>query len=86
MLSFLAAGFSLAKAQQEPQGLTEDQDQASSTPSEVPILPIDEIEPNEIEPQAIRTNANVRGQLSSALDQDLYRVSLPSSTSCSQSR
>jgi len=78
MLSFLAAGFSLAKAQQEPQGLTEDQDQASSTPSEVPILPIDEIEPNEIEPQAIRTNANVRGQLSSALDQDLYRVSLPS--------
>ena len=108
MLFFLADGFSLAKAQQEPQGLTEAQDQASSTPSEVPVLPIDEIEPNgqepqglteaqdqasstpsevppldeiepnDIEPQAIPSNANVRGQLSSALDQDLYRVSLPS--------
>ena len=65
---------------QEPQGPPEAQEQAPPPPSAVTILPIDEIEPNEIEPQAIPNNANVRGQLSNVLDQDLYQVYIPSTS------
>lgn len=53
--------------------------QAPPPPTEVPtpaFSVMDESEPNDLEPQVIPNNADVRGQLNTAFDQDLFQFTI----------